>query len=81
MLQQLSLLATAHVGVGIDRSETNTSVFKAAHGQAVTVVCSPAKIVLGTATRRASLVTCQAHLKTHGYLATTIGCNNRFRVS
>ena len=47
----LPLFAIAHVRVGLDGIEVSTSALQLEYGKAVTVDCSPARLVLGTATK------------------------------
>ena len=40
------------IKIQTDRSQSSTSVLKSAHGKAVTVDCSPVRILLGPATKQ-----------------------------
>ena len=58
-----SQVATVCVCLGKDRSESSASVLNLEHGKAVTVGCSPARIVLGAATKQ----------NTHGNNTNSVG--------
>ena len=64
-IDNLSLLATAHVCVGVDRSESITYALLSGLGEVVTVGCNTARLDLSAATKNSAIGTSKWLFETH----------------